>query len=273
MNAPAAIVCALAVGLSWAAIALVSRRKARVRAERAQSVSRLAKRDGIDLSFDEPSSTFSGTARGRPAEYRWRPRAGAGGGVDGVEWWTEATVQAALGMLALDIRPAGVLESITGRSSLALTTGDAAFDGAFTVEGAPAAVVRELLDAETRAWLIHLAPVRVQAKDDSLHFEKRGRLGEEQDTIRSVLEGLGRLADRVPRITDAALAKPVTGSERAYRASKGVLAIESQERHRKEVEALRANWTQRDRKTIVLNVIFVTVFVVGVVALFIASLR
>ena len=272
MNVPAAIVCVLAVGVSWAVIALLSRRKASVRADRAEAVKRLAER-GIDFSFDEQSSTFSGTVRGRPAEYRWRPRAGAGGGVDGVEWWTEATVQAPLGLLALDVRPIGVLESIVGRSGLALTTGDATFDGAFAVEGAPAEVVRELLDAQTREWLLRLAPVRVQAKDDTIYFEKRGRLGGDQDAIQSVLDGLGRVAERVPRLTSTALEKRVTGPEGAYRASKGVLAIAGQERQRKEVEALRANWAQRDRKTIVLNLIFVTVFVVGVVALFIASMR
>jgi hypothetical protein len=75
--------------------------------------------------------------------------------------WTEVTVEIAPARLLLELRPDSARERRWLRTGVALDLrlGDAAFDAAFVVEGAPVEVVHALLDERWRRRLLAVAPL------------------------------------------------------------------------------------------------------------------
>jgi len=129
----------------------------------------------------------------------------------GWEYCMELEVEVPCLPVVLQLRPQTRAEArqIETRRAVDLATGDAAFDSAFIVEGAPADVVKEWLDAETRARALAAGPVIITLRRTSMTLYREGWQPAQEGPL---MELLGRMALRLP----GALAE----AKRAYVASR-----------------------------------------------------
>jgi hypothetical protein len=199
--------------------------------ERAGGLSAL--RALLEGATADATDRVAGTFRGIPVRWVYATR-GAGSSATS---WTEITVTLRPGApVQLSLRPQTRREERLRDEGLVidLVLGDVAFDDAFVVEGAPADVVRALLDDALRAALLAARP-ELDLTDGKLDLAWMGWT-EDADGIRRALELAIMVAERVPAAVasaDAKLEQPRTGpafrEERdaeAERAAKAARAAE-----------------------------------------------
>jgi hypothetical protein len=89
----------------------------------------------------------------------------------------------------LELRPRQSREhaAVARGDAIHVDLGDAAFEHAFVVEGAPAHAIRLLLEARVRAALLGLAPVRVALTADKVTLRKWGTWVE-PGVVRSIVQ-------------------------------------------------------------------------------------
>jgi hypothetical protein len=166
---------------SWlcALVALVLLMSAAVAAGmRAERRSAQARSSALDLLaaklsqgvVDPGGARVDGTLGARRVSYEFIAR-GAG---SSVVRWTVVEVALAQAPLSLSLRRQTPAETALAAQDLAvdIELGDPAFDPVFVVEGAPADVIRPLLDAPTRAALLAQMPDEIQTTPGALRLEK-----------------------------------------------------------------------------------------------------
>lgn len=118
-----------------------------------------------------PSSSIAARLEGQAFTYRLTTR----GADSGAEPWTEIELVVEPSSIELELRPQDAREESLVRRGAALdvSLGDAAFDGAFIVEGAPSEAIRKWLVPDVRARLVGLAPVCVTLRGKILVVAKR----------------------------------------------------------------------------------------------------
>ena len=126
-----------------------------------------------DAVIDNDRGTVAGSFDGRPVRCALTSR---GDGSSAVSY-TEVSVGMSGPSIQLELRPQSLAETIDVRRGLAVdvTTGDAAFDRAFIVEGAPADAVRQVLeDTMLRASILALGKIEVTQQPGTLIFARPG---------------------------------------------------------------------------------------------------
>ena len=113
--------------------------------------------------------------------------------------WTEIDSVADSGDLVLSLRPESEREHRVVAEKLAvdLQTGDAAFDAAFVVEGAPKDLIIPLLSADVRARLLAVGGVTITQWKDGLRLEQRGYMVD-PERIRAAIEAIATLSAALP---------------------------------------------------------------------------
>ncbi len=149
---------------------------------------------GHDLGGD----TAWGTALGAPTTIAFVERQPEEGGAQ----WTEISVQLPRGyplLLRLHrMRHVDEADLAQGAAER-VEWGDVPFDAAFFVEGAPAAVVKHLLDAEARAFLERCPDVELSLAGLELSLKVQGWL-QTEEAATPALEFANRLAARLPEV-------------------------------------------------------------------------
>jgi hypothetical protein len=140
-----------------------------------------------------------GWRRGLLVRYRYAARHVPGGGDDARLCWTELSVEITPARLLLELRPQTVreLRLVHDGEAVDLILGDAAFDRAYVVEGAPEVVVRELLDAALRARLVAAAPLLVRCDGPEITVARPDWFIEPEEAL-TLLELALDLAEAVP---------------------------------------------------------------------------
>lgn len=209
-------------------------------------------------SLDEERGVLTGRVGGRPVRCELTSR----GEGSSATPWTEVTVSMEGPMFDLELRPQGLMESIDLQRGMAIdvTIGDAAFDRAFIVEGAPAAAVRAVFaDAELRGALVALGAIDVTRTSESLAFGAKGWLW--GDRLAKLAETAGRLAARVAQVSAA------EAREEVYRPAPRDPARDAEVRALQVARAARR--TKVSARTIVIGIcvtLFVAAWVAAVVA-------
>jgi hypothetical protein len=146
--------------------------------------------------------------------------------------------------------------------------GDTAFDSAFVVEGAPADLVRCLLDADLRARLLVLRPSALTVENAAV--ELRGRAAMTASDVPALVELAGRVAVGAPAARDRAdrLLTQVTGAP--YRPAVDASAVRAAQAARVAelsgfVELARAR-ARAARRALVLTAALGTVLVLSLYA-------
>ncbi len=130
-------------------------------------------------------NTIMGSAGGTPVTYELRP----GGKNTPNRTFCTALLPPDCPRLELELRPqtAGELRHVEKGRAIDLILGDDAFDDAFIIEAAPAAVARELLDEPIRAALLTFWPCRLTVAARELCFDKGGFI-EQPGEVKRLLE-------------------------------------------------------------------------------------
>jgi hypothetical protein len=254
-------VAIISVGvLAWG-ISAVDKRRARAEWARRCAMLERLRSDGILLELTGPG--YRGTVRGRPIVWSVET---TGSGDYGPTYLTSVTLEMAMGLFELDVRPPRALSALLGRGVPSLETGDARFDGNMVVEGAPAAVAKEVLDASTRGWLLDLRPASLRASEGRLVLEKNGQVADVQ--IKPLLLGLCHLADNVATATQHAMTtvEPPAAPPpaRGYREPAAVTDLDSRLREQgREVAILRAGRAVRERRQRIVIPVLMALTIVG----------
>jgi hypothetical protein len=143
-----------------------------------------------------------GKCEGLPVTYRHVDRSG---GDLFAAWWTEVEVEIPKVPLALYLRRAGAgdHEQVAQGGMVDVAVGDAAFDAAFVVEGAPAELVVQLLDEDLRELLLGLDDTAVLgAKPGFLCLSFHGQLND-PDAAFEIIHGVARAGARAARFSAA----------------------------------------------------------------------
>jgi hypothetical protein len=169
--------------------------------------------------------------------------------------------------------PSGLLLTIQSRIATreplrgepgVLRTDDAAFDDAFVVEGAPADVIRCLLDAETRTRLLACRPLVIAVREARLSLRGLGIL--EIDDVVPMLELASSLAVAIPRAIEDADEHLTRISGSPYRPIVDTSELRSaQARRAAELDALAAAHRRRartNRRELALSVAMVVLLAV-----------
>ncbi len=147
--------------------------------------------------------------------------------------WTEATVPAPAGLqLTLSVQPSTLVSQREIRRGLVVVhvLGDAPFDAAFIVEGAPEAVVRELMDEKVRAGVLSLGPSQVISRGNTLSVQVLDWVEdpERAATMVRMAARLGAIASEIARRNQADTGRLDTSGYRGA-IGKGARALEQQE--------------------------------------------
>jgi hypothetical protein len=168
--------------------------------------------------------------------------------------------------LSLNLRRHGWFDSgkIERGELVDVQFGDAPFDDAFLVEGAPADVVRHMFDAAARAWLVATKSIEVTTETGGvLRLAIRGWL-ETPEKMQPALDLAARVAAGVRDATAAAdRAVPLVQTDSPYRPAPDARPLrEAREARAAEVAALDATRKQRaaNQQLIVFVIIGVVVF-------------
>lgn len=148
--------------------------------------------------FDEAFSRVRGRRRGLYVTFGYAARPPPDD-PDARLTWSEATVEIAPARLLLELRPDSARDRRWLRlgAAIDLRLGDATFDAAYVVEGAPAATVRELLDDGWRRRLLAVAPLVARCDGPEVAVARPGWFIEPDEAVALVELALD-LAEAVP---------------------------------------------------------------------------
>ncbi len=185
------------------------------------------------------------------------------------ESWTYVTCTLPPGYpLALHVRRHGRNDhaQIARGELVDVRCGDPRFDEAFLVEGAPAAIVRAMLDAPARAFLRATPEVELDTLDDgTLRLAVRGWL-EQLDHARPALEHVAGLAGALRRVSAGADREvPLAVTDDPYRPMADDDPLRAARAARAaEVEALRTQRAARPGPASGLAIFLVVLFLLSV---------
>jgi hypothetical protein len=195
--------------------------------------------------IDADLGIVTGSIGGRAVRCKLTHRGDGSGAVA----WTEVHVETGGPTVQLELRPQSLLETIDVHRGIALdiTTGDAEFDRAFIVEGAPGDAVREVLDPALRATLLRLGgEIDLTQPGNSLLLGRKGWAWGEQLAVLATTAGT--LASRMAAV---AAARGQHGQ--------GVYRAPNAEMKSSELEALARARSLRAKKPLTRTVVLLTV--------------
>jgi hypothetical protein len=262
---------------AWiAALFVLTRVAAATHRRRADAV-----RGAFQLLGAEPQgqkNVFAAQVRGLAVTCEFRSLAMSNGQTQSL---TLCTVHLAYApVVELDLRPQTRTEQhhIAHGRAIDVVFGDPSFDEAFVVEAAPSAIVRQLLDAPTRAVLVVEAPCHLQLVGQELRFKKEGFV-DSLPRVRRLVETIvslgARLAELPAQIEETRVVLAAHAETAGYRGASPATAaaLTAPGNDAAELAAVRVARVRRQQWQAKTLLGLLATFVVGLVALRACSSR